>query len=75
MDTLTRVLVGLYEEPERPSNALDYIRRYLGAPSNLDVESLKKENSELKKKVERLEKELQQLKSKAGCAAEPSGEI
>eukprot|EP00438_Fugacium_kawagutii_P001131 Skav218122 [mRNA] locus=scaffold759:279295:280125:- [translate_table: standard] len=30
---LTRVLVGLYEEPERPGNAIDYIKKYLGAPT------------------------------------------
>ena len=27
MDTV--VLVGLYEEPERPPNAVDYIKRYM----------------------------------------------
>ena len=30
---LTRVLVGLYETPERPLIALDYIKRHLGAPT------------------------------------------
>lgn len=30
---LTRVLVGLYETSERPLNALDYIKRHLGAPT------------------------------------------
>lgn len=27
IDALTKVLVGLYEEPERPPNAVDYIKR------------------------------------------------
>lgn len=31
------VLVGLYEEPERPPNAVDYIKRYMGAPNGIDV--------------------------------------
>ena len=31
----TQVLVGLYEEPERPANAVDYIKRYLGAPAGV----------------------------------------
>ena len=26
IDALTKVLVGLYEEPERPPNAVDYIK-------------------------------------------------
>lgn len=58
IDALTKVLVGLYEEPERPANAVDYIRRYLGAPAGVDVEAmkaelsrLKKENAELRDKV------------------------
>ena len=54
IDALTKVLVGLYEEPERPTNAIDYIRKYMGAPPNVDVESLKKENTALRKKVEQL---------------------
>jgi hypothetical protein len=33
--------VGLYEEPERPTHAVDYIKRYMGAPVNVDVEALK----------------------------------
>jgi hypothetical protein len=38
IDALTKVLVGLYEEPERPPNAVDYIKRYMGAPTGVDVE-------------------------------------
>ena len=59
IDALTKVLVGLYEEPERPANAVDYIKRYLGAPAGVDVEALKaelsrlkKENTELRDKIE-----------------------
>lgn len=57
MDALTKVLVGLYEEPDRPPNALEYIKRYLGAPVGVDVDGLKRENEELKKKVEQLQKQ------------------
>ena len=46
--------MGLYEEPERPQNAIDYIKRYIGAPQNVDVEGLKRENDMLKAEVERL---------------------
>eukprot|EP00606_Chrysophyceae_sp_TOSAG23-5_P001261 GSChrysophyteH2.ASY1.ANO1.1489.1 assembled CDS len=58
IDALTKVLVGLYEEPERPPNAVDYIKRYMGAPTGVDVdamrnelESLKAENAQLKQTV------------------------
>ena len=36
------VLVGLYEEPDRPPNAVDYIKRYMGAPTGVDVEALRR---------------------------------
>ena len=32
IDALTKVLVGLYEEPERPPNAVDYIKRFATQP-------------------------------------------
>jgi len=49
--------VGLYEEPDRPLNALGYIKQYLGAPSNVDVEGLRRENEDLKRQVEKLRKQ------------------
>lgn len=58
LDSLTKVLVGLYEEPDRPTNALEYIKRYLGAPAAVDVDGLKRENEDLKKQVEKLKKQL-----------------
>ena len=64
IDVLTKVLVGLYEEPERPSNAIEYIRKYMGAPANVDVDSIKKENEDLKAQVEKLTKELEESKAK-----------
>jgi len=51
LDTLTKVLVGLYEEPERPVNAVEYIKRYMGAPKNVDVEGLKRENEQLRRRL------------------------
>ena len=56
MDALIKVLVGLYEEPERPQNAVDYVRRYLGAPQNVDVEGLKRENEQLRQELDKLRK-------------------
>ncbi|CAD8057050.1 unnamed protein product [Paramecium primaurelia] len=66
IDQLTRVLVGLYEEPEKPNNAIDYVKKYLGSPVDIDVdklkleyEKLKDENIKLKREVAELKKELQ----------------
>lgn len=48
------VLVGLYEEPEKPSNALEFVQSHLTSvgPQTADIEILKTENSDLKKQVE-----------------------
>ena len=39
IDALPKVLVGCYEEPERPPNAVDFIKRYMGAPTGIDVDA------------------------------------
>ncbi|XP_011445607.1 c-Myc-binding protein-like isoform X2 [Crassostrea angulata] len=66
LDALTKVLVGLYEEPEKPNNALDFLKQHLGAsgPETADVEALKLEVTELRQKVEQLTEENQELKAK-----------
>lgn len=71
IDQLTKVLVGLYEEPEKPGNVIDFIKKSLGAPSDTDVEQLMAENEELKrqkgdleKKIESVQYELEQEKAK-----------
>lgn len=58
IDALTKVLVGLYEEPDRPQNAVDYIKRYLGAAVGVDAEALKAENEKLKKDISDLQAQL-----------------
>ncbi|CAH8638730.1 unnamed protein product [Schistosoma margrebowiei] len=64
IDALTKVLVGLYEEPEKPDNALEFMKKHLQAesPDPSDVEAMKVEISELKQKVEMLESENAELK-------------
>ncbi|OQS07805.1 hypothetical protein THRCLA_20057 [Thraustotheca clavata] len=61
IDSLTKVLVGLYEESEKPPNAVDYIKRFMGAPTGVDVEAMRLENEELKKKNAELQKTIEEL--------------
>jgi predicted RNase H-like nuclease (RuvC/YqgF family) len=61
IDQLTKVLVGLYEEPDKPNNAIDHIKKCLGAPSDTDVEQLKQENEDLKRQMAELEKKYEDL--------------
>ncbi|CAH8657800.1 unnamed protein product [Schistosoma rodhaini] len=64
IDALTKVLVGLYEEPEKPDNALEFMKKHLRAesPDPSDIEAMKVEIAELKQKVEMLESENAELK-------------
>mmetsp|Transcript_4284 Transcript_4284/g.4704 ORF Transcript_4284/g.4704 Transcript_4284/m.4704 type:complete len:90 (-) Transcript_4284:277-546(-) len=64
IDALTKVLVGLYEEPERPANAVDYIKRYMGAPAGIDVEALRLEVESLKAENAKLKSTVDQLNQK-----------
>ena len=61
---ISAVLVGLYEEPERPPNAVDYIKRYMGAPTGIDVEALRAECEQLKKEKATLESTIKELNSR-----------
>ena len=70
IDALTKVLVGLYEEPERPPNAVDYIKRYMGAPTGVDVEAIKAENATLKTENEELKGKIQELNSALAAAGD-----
>ena len=63
IDQLTKVLVGLYEEPEKPPNVSEFIKRSLGAPTDVDVDQLLHENQELKKKQNELERRIQNLEA------------
>ena len=69
IDQLTRVLVGLYEEPDKPTNAIEFIKKYLNSPLDVDVdklsieyEKLKHENDQLKATIEELKNEIESLK-------------
>ena len=56
------MLVGLYEETEKPGNAIEFIKKCLGAPSDTDVEQLKADNEELRRNKAELEKKIEDLK-------------
>ncbi|XP_036141587.1 c-Myc-binding protein homolog isoform X2 [Monomorium pharaonis] len=68
MDALTRILVKLYEESEKPTDALDYIRKTLGDivedSNTVEIDSLKKELKESKAQIAELKAKLSKYEQK-----------
>ncbi|XP_035744160.1 c-Myc-binding protein-like [Vespa mandarinia] len=60
MDALTKVLVSLYEETEKPNDALEYIRKNLGdiTENSLEINTLKKELDDARAKITELREKL-----------------
>ena len=73
IDALTKVLVALYEEPEKPANALEFIKMTLGAPTGVDVDQLKAENEQLRKQCDEMTLKLEDVQAKL-AEAEGGGE-
>jgi len=57
VDALTKVLVDLYTETEKPANAIEFIKHHLGVAADL-----RKENDELRKQNEDFKKQNEELK-------------
>lgn len=54
VDQLTKVLVSLYEESDKPNNPLEFIKKNMSAPEELDSDNLKNEYLKLKEENEKL---------------------
>lgn len=61
IDALTRVLVNLYEESDKPENPVEYIKKVLGGASTADYEALQQENACLRAEVESLKKKMSEM--------------
>ncbi len=63
---LLGALVALYEEAEKPNNATEFVRRFMGAsgPDSAEIETLKNEISAKNDKIEELQQENEALKEK-----------
>lgn len=58
IDSLTKVLVNLYEEPERPEKPMEFIKKALGGPVQADVDALRTEMENLRAENEALKKKI-----------------
>ena len=66
LESLTRLIVGLYEKRPFPTDPNEFIKQFLASPHGLDYNSLVKENEELKEDVKKLEARVEELKVKLG---------
>ncbi|XP_075962559.1 C-Myc-binding protein [Anarhichas minor] len=75
LDTITSVLVALYEENDKPDNALDFIKLQLDAagPESADAEALRMELADLQQKCNLLMGENKELRNRL-MQYEPSPE-
>ncbi|TDH03815.1 hypothetical protein EPR50_G00145970 [Perca flavescens] len=75
LDAITSVLVTLYEENDKPNNALDFIKLHLGAsaPEPADAVALRMELADLQQKCNLLMEENKELRNRL-MQYEPSPE-
>ncbi|GAB6032836.1 hypothetical protein CHUAL_012038 [Chamberlinius hualienensis] len=73
LDALTRALVNLYNENEKPTDALQYMKDLL-FPSPFENQAVAKEIDELKKEIAALKIENEELKSKLNGSDSQSAE-
>merc|ERR1712018_335214 len=59
LESLTKALVSLYEEPDKPNDALGYLKNNFAGHGALvtELRTVKIENAQLRQKVDTLEKE------------------
>uniref|UniRef100_A0A8D3B8K0 c-Myc-binding protein-like n=1 Tax=Scophthalmus maximus TaxID=52904 RepID=A0A8D3B8K0_SCOMX len=71
LDTITSVLVALYEETDKPNNALDFIKLHLGGagpdPAEAEAAALRVELADLQQKCNLLMEENKELQDKVRC--------
>mmetsp|Transcript_21281 Transcript_21281/g.26244 ORF Transcript_21281/g.26244 Transcript_21281/m.26244 type:complete len:140 (-) Transcript_21281:128-547(-) len=62
IDQLTKLLVNLYENPNRPDNAMDYIKTFLGVNDDGQQVKLQKRIDDLEEEIKKKDDEILKLK-------------
>jgi hypothetical protein len=73
IDSLTRILVALYEEQDRPASATEYIKGCLGGPSADEYEQVIAENKQLQADLQQARKQVDELSAKLAELSGDSG--
>lgn len=62
VDLISKALVALYEEPEKPEDPVSFIRRYIGGTVLEDVAATQRDIQQLRERNEHLEKDLEEMR-------------
>jgi hypothetical protein len=73
MESLTRALVSLYEEPEQPADPLNYIRAAIGAGEGVDIDALVRKNQDLKEEIASLTQQIAELEVRSSATESQKG--
>lgn len=58
------VLVALYEEPDKPQAAIDFLKSSLGSPTPAEYDAVLNEKAELEEKCTAMESKIEELTKK-----------
>lgn len=71
IESITKVLVALYEEPDRPANASEFLKSALGAPTLEEYEKVVAENKRLSAELDAAKEEVVELRQKLESNVQP----
>mmetsp|Transcript_71683 Transcript_71683/g.83355 ORF Transcript_71683/g.83355 Transcript_71683/m.83355 type:complete len:87 (-) Transcript_71683:132-392(-) len=63
IDQITRMLISLSEATEKPADSISYMKKFLGSPTENEVEEYKKELELLRNENKNLQKRIRELES------------
>ena len=72
IDSLTKVLVSLYEEPDKPSEAINFVKSHLGAPTTEEFEALKAEKAAVEEELAAAQAKIAEMEAAAAAADAPA---
>ena len=71
IDSITKALVTLYEEPDKPVSGIEYLKNSLGAPTKADYDAVVGESESLKSQLEDAKATIEKLQAEVRAHPPP----
>jgi hypothetical protein len=68
VDLISKALVALYEQPQKPEDPISFIRSFIGGTVLEDIAATQREVAELRERNEKLEKEVEGMRKEVEAA-------